>query len=36
LTYTATPAQLILSLTKGADTAVTTYARTGCVPTMQP
>ncbi|HEY2900872.1 MAG TPA: hypothetical protein VGL59_09875 [Polyangia bacterium] len=30
LTYTATPGQLLLSLTSGADTAVTTYTRTGC------
>lgn len=30
LTYTATAGQLVLSLTKGADTAVTTYMRTGC------
>jgi hypothetical protein len=36
LTYTANPTQLILSLTKGADTAVTTYARTGCVATASP
>jgi hypothetical protein len=30
LTYTATPNQLILSLTNGATTSVTTYTRTGC------
>jgi hypothetical protein len=30
LTYTATADRLILSLTNGADTSVTTYTRTGC------
>jgi hypothetical protein len=30
LTYTATATQLILSLTNGADSSVTTYTRTGC------
>jgi hypothetical protein len=30
LTYTATSNQLVLSLTKGSDTSMTTYTRTGC------
>ncbi|HEX3694045.1 MAG TPA: hypothetical protein VH374_01550 [Polyangia bacterium] len=30
LTYTAAPGLLLFSLTSGADTAVTTYTRTGC------
>ncbi|HEY2728716.1 MAG TPA: hypothetical protein VGK52_02175 [Polyangia bacterium] len=30
LTYTATSEQLLLSLTTGADTSMTTYTRTGC------
>ncbi len=30
LTYTATSEQLLLSLTTGANTSMTTYTRTGC------